>query len=101
MESIALNRIEQAGLPIPVREYRFAPPRMWRFDFWWPSYRVAVEVEGGTWSARTRGHTSGAGYQANLEKYNAAALLAITVLRYNDHGVKDGQMIEDLKRVLA
>ncbi len=40
------------GLPEPEREYRFAQEalgRKWRFDFSWPEYRVAVELDGGTW----------------------------------------------------
>ena len=27
-----------------VREYRFCPPRRWRFDCCWPNYNVAVEL---------------------------------------------------------
>ena len=100
LEAIALNRIERAGLPLPVREYRFAPPRRWRFDFAWLKQRVAVEIEGGTWSPRTRGHTSGAGYQANLEKYNRATLLGWWVLRFNDHGVEDGILVQELAHAL-
>ncbi len=100
LEAIAINRIERAGLPAPVREFYFAKPRMWRFDFAWPDLQVAVEIEGGTWSYRTRGHTSGLGYAANLEKYNAATLLGWWVLRFNDHGVKDGVLVTELARAL-
>lgn len=54
------------------REYRFHPKRKWLFDFAWPNARVALEVEGGVW---TRGrHTRGAGFLADIEKYNAATL---------------------------
>ena len=34
-------------IPTPEVEYRFAPPRRWRFDFAWVDQKVAVEVEGG------------------------------------------------------
>ena len=37
-------------VPPPEREYIFAAPRRWRFDFAWPARRVAVEAEGGVWS---------------------------------------------------
>jgi len=68
------------GLPLPVREYRFAPPRRWRFDFAWPEKRVAVEIEGGIFSMGR--HTRGQGFLADAEKYNRAAMLGWCVLRY-------------------
>ena len=33
-------------LPPFEREFRFASPRRWRFDFCWPERKVAVEIEG-------------------------------------------------------
>lgn len=59
-----------------VRELRFDKPnsegksRKWRFDFAMPDFMTALEVEGGTWG-RSR-HTSGKGFAADCEKYNAA-----------------------------
>lgn len=67
------------GLPEPKPEYRFSATRKWRFDFAWPALKVALEVEGGAW---TQGrHTRGAGFAADLEKYNAAQLAGWRVLR--------------------
>ena len=63
-----------------VNEYRFHQLRQWRFDWAMPEARVAVEVEGGVWIQG--GHTRGAGYSANLEKYNEAAALGWIVLRF-------------------
>lgn len=61
------------------REYRFAPPRMWRFDFALPAHRVAVEIDGAVW---TQGrHTRGAGYERDCEKLNTAAALGWRVFR--------------------
>ena len=65
--------------PAPEVEYRFHPVRRWRFDFAWPVSKVAVELDGGTW---TQGrHTRGAGYRGDCEKLNAAALLGWRVFR--------------------
>ena len=61
------------------REYRFAPPRRWRFDFAHPASRFAVEVEGGIWN-RGR-HNRPKGFIADCEKYSAAALAGWTVVR--------------------
>jgi len=62
-----------------VKEHRFHATRRWRFDYAWIAHLLALEVEGGIW---TRGrHTRGAGYQKDIEKYNAAALAGWRVLR--------------------
>jgi very-short-patch-repair endonuclease len=66
------------GPPL-VLEHRFATGRRWRFDFACPLVRVAIEVEGGTWSGGR--HTRGAGFSADCEKYNAAAYEGWTVFR--------------------
>ena len=44
-------------------------------------------------------HTRGAGYSKDCEKYNRAALLGYTVLRYTTNQVRDNpaQIYEDLK----
>lgn len=80
----------------PEREYRFHPKRRWRFDFAFPDTKLAVEVEGGTW-ANGR-HTRGAGYEKDLEKYNAAVLMGWRVLRYSTAMVMDGTAISEVFR---
>jgi hypothetical protein len=68
-----------AGLPEPVAEYRFAPPRRWRFDFAWTEHKVALEVDGGVF---TNGrHTRGAGVLKDMEKLNTAAIAGWRVVR--------------------
>ncbi len=49
LEEQLLRDMALVKLPIPEREWRFHPPRRWRFDFAWPGDMVACEVEGGTW----------------------------------------------------
>lgn len=68
-----------AGLPEPIAEFRFAPPRKWRFDWAWPLRKCAIEVEGGAFSGGR--HTRGAGFLKDMEKYNAAVLGGWKVLR--------------------
>lgn len=67
------------GIPEPVAEYRFHPVRRWRFDFAFPEYKIALEVDGGIW-VRGR-HNRGAGMQADMEKFNTAAGMGWRVLR--------------------
>lgn len=62
-----------------VREYRFYKPRMWRFDYALPEYKIAIEVEGGIW---TRGrHTRPVGFINDMTKYNTATLCGWRVFR--------------------
>jgi very-short-patch-repair endonuclease len=63
-----------------VREYWFAKPRRWRFDFALVGPKLALEVEGGVF---TRGrHVRPKGFISDCEKYNAATLLGWRVLRF-------------------
>lgn len=87
-------QLRVAHLPSPETEYRFAPPRRWRFDYAWPSKRLAIEQEGAVW---TRGrHTRGKGYVADMEKYNAATLLGWRVLRFTPQQIADGTALEQI-----
>jgi len=86
--------------PAPAREYRFASPRRWKFDFAWPDARLAVEIEGGTWSGGR--HTRGAGYANDCTKYNAAVLEGWRVLRYTTLHFKDPHsMIAEVMEALS
>jgi very-short-patch-repair endonuclease len=76
-------------LPEAQREYVFAKPRRWRFDFAWPDLMVAIEVEGGTWSGGR--HTRGSGFEADLQKYNTALMNGWAVLRFSGTMVKSGE----------
>lgn len=89
-----------AGLPVPVKEFRFHPQRKWRFDFCWahPALRFALEVEGAVW---THGrHTRGSGFVKDIEKYNEAALLGWSVLRCTPKELNNGQAIELVRRMI-
>ena len=71
------------GLAEPVREHRFHQTRRWRFDFAFPAFKVAVEMEGG--GGR---HHSFAGHHADCCKYNEAIRLGWRVLRFTAKHVK-------------
>lgn len=83
------------GLPLPEREYRFDEVRMWRFDFAWPEHRVAVEVDGGTWSGGR--HNRGAGFEADAEKINAATALGWRVFRYTAMRIRSGCAVMEIR----
>lgn len=74
--------MDSVGAPTPEREYQFAPPRRWRFDFAWPEHKFAVEVEGITWYGRLIGrHQQRSGFERDAEKYETALLAGWRVYR--------------------
>jgi len=91
--------VEGAGLPAPIREHNFAPPRRWRFDYCWPDRRIALEIEGGTWTGGR--HVRAKGYEADCAKYNAAALAGWRVLRVTPAMIRDGRALALLTEALT
>ena len=65
-----------AKLELPVMEYRFAPPRRFRFDYCWPSRKLAAEVDGAVW-------TNG--------RHSAAAALSLIARRRTWRSRTDGE----------
>ena len=87
------------GLPAGEIEFRFAPPRRWRFDLAWPDLKVAVEQEGGVWIQGR--HSRGAGMVADMSKYNEAALLGYRVFRFTPQQIKSGEAYQFMLRVFT
>lgn len=83
---------------VPEREYQFVESRKWRFDFYFPTHKIAIEIEGGTWSGGRHGR--GAGMERDMDKYNYAAKLGIMVLRYTTKMVQDGCAIHDVLEMM-
>ena len=82
-------------------EYRFHNKRLWRFDYRIEAPEdgcIAVEIEGGIWN-RGR-HTRGKGFQADLDKYNAAASEGWRVFRFSTEDVMTGRAKQFLKENL-
>ena len=72
-------------LPIPLygeNQYHFHPTRGWRFDFYWPEFKIAVEIEG-------RGHEQSGRYGGDVTKYNAAAAAGICLMRCTSQMLSD------------
>lgn len=99
---------EAADCEQPQAEYRFQPPRRWKFDCAWPAHKLAVEIDGGNrmvrYDSRGRpavvgGHTKDSDY----EKLNAAVEAGWRVLRYSTAMLENNPLacIEQVKRILA
>ncbi len=90
-----------AGWPEPHPQRMFHPARKWRFDFCYMlPHKVAIEVDGGTWSGGR--HVRGGGYAGDAEKMNEAAIAGWRVLHLTAAMVKskDGVGLEVIRRAL-
>lgn len=92
-EELLAFQLKATGIAFE-REVRFDPKRRWRFDFALCDHPIAIEVEGGSWSNGR--HTRGAGFAADLAKYNRAAIKGWVVLRYTPAQVKSGAALEEI-----
>jgi len=92
------RQCQAAHLPIPIREHRFAPPRRFRFDFAWPEYQLAAEVDGAVWTGGR--HARGAGIESDCEKFNLAIVNGWKVCRFTVGMVADGRALNTLERLL-
>ncbi len=93
------SQLTLAGLPEPVREYRFHATRQWRFDWCWPEQHVALEYEGGTYV--NGGHVRGHHYTSDCIKYAEAALAGWIVIRATVEMVRNGTALELVWRALG
>jgi hypothetical protein len=93
MSAIFLALLKKEGL-VPVTEHKFHPTRKWRFDYAFPDSMVAVEVEGGVWTGGR--HTRGAGFIADMEKYNTALLHGWRVYRVTPKTLTSRDTITDI-----
>ena len=100
LEETLLIQIRDQGLPLPEREYRFSPPRRWRFDFAYPDLMLAVECEGGVWSQGQHGHSNALRFIEDCEKYNAAVILGWRVLRFTERPIYSWQAVEVLAKAI-
>jgi hypothetical protein len=85
------------GWPGPTPEYRFAPPRKWRFDVAWPARKVAVEFQGGL-HARGR-HQRADGFTGDCEKFSEAAVLGWRLLIVTYPQLNEGRLWGWLERI--
>lgn len=88
-EILLMKHFDELGIAY-MREWRFHPVRLWRFDFTFGGgRRIAVEIEGGIW---TRGrHNRPKGFEADIRKYNEAAKLGWTVIRFTPNMIERGE----------
>lgn len=108
------------GLPLPIKEFRFAPGRKFRADYCWRNVlvihtfhshmrNVILEVNGSVWGRREAGvwkpgarsgHSSGSGLIRDYAKANLAQRLGFIYLQYTPQQLMTPQTLADLRSVL-
>jgi hypothetical protein len=69
-------------------EYQFHPHRRYRWDFAHPTSKVAIDIQGGVWMAKS-GHSGGTGLVKDYEKLNLAASLGWRVFLLAESMIDD------------
>jgi len=80
------------------KEWKFHPVRKWRFDYAFPDFKVALEVEGGVFTGGR--HTRSLGFMKDIEKYNTAAVLGWIVVRTVPDELYTGKTLTMLKLLI-
>ncbi len=93
-----LEKIREAGLPEPVREYKALKDRQYPWDFAWPKQRLLVEIQGGIYQRGA--HSRGAGIERDMEKLNLATLAGYRSLQFSRGMIEDGTAVETIRKAL-
>ena len=98
LEDIFAAQLDAVGLDGYVREYQAIPGRRFRFDFCWVKERLAVEIQGGTYSRGA--HARPLGIKRDYEKGNLAVKFGWRVLQFDADMVKSGQALDFTEKML-
>jgi very-short-patch-repair endonuclease len=110
----AFQRIIEQELHIKMeKELIFAPPRKWRFDFYIIEYKIAIEIDGGSFkqtyykdkTGQVKSHTGGRhntaeGFIEDMEKLNTATVLGWKVLRFTPDQLYTVKTLETIKKLI-
>lgn len=80
-----------------------AIPKVWRFDFVWPQFKLIVEVNGGVWMPGGGAHSHPIDITRNMTKQNEAVFAGFQVLQFTPDDIQRRQRvaISFTQRVLA
>jgi very-short-patch-repair endonuclease len=102
MSDLFAEQLKQHRLPMHLREHRFAQAaigREWRFDFCFPDFKLAVEIEGLAVMSLmmpsgkkrmicTGRHSTPGGFEDDCEKYATAVMMGWRLVRFMTKQVK-------------
>ena len=86
--------VRAGRIPHYVTQWRGIPGRKFAFDFAWPDWHLALEVQGGTWMPNRSGHSTGSGLQHGYEKQSLAAIHRIYTMACDAVQIKKGLALD-------
>lgn len=90
MELLLDAQLRSEGIQDFITQFKFCD-RKWTFDFAWPQYKLAVEVDGGHWIGGR--HSKGKGFENDCVKNNEAMLRGWHVLHFTSNMVNDPELL--------
>lgn len=98
--SVVIAFYSECGLPLPVAEFQFLPERKFRFDFGWPTNKVALECQGGIFKRIPGGHNRGAQIRKEHEKRNLAAVAGWRIIYCETETICTMDTVEFIRNAL-
>lgn len=98
LEALLLEKIREAKLPEPIREYKALKDRQYPWDFSWPEHRLLVEIQGAIYQRGA--HSRGAGIERDMEKLNLATLAGYRCMQFSRRMIEDGTAVEMIRQAL-
>ena len=94
---VVLPLVEQ-GYPRPHPQAMLIPNRRFRFDYCYPTAKLAIEIQGQIW--RKGGHTSGRGITRDAEKLNELTCIGWRCLHITPEQIASGEAKDWTERAL-
>lgn len=83
---------KDAGLPVPVKEFKFCPTRKFRADYAWEAFMLLLEVNGGAYINGR--HTRGLGFERDCERRCIAVALGYSILEVTPKQMRNGLALQ-------
>ena len=96
LENALAFQLDAARIPYQ-REVHAVKSRRYRWDFQVGDY--LIEVQGGTWSRKRTGHSTGMGIRRDAEKANTAALAGYRTLFFTSDMIADGTALNTIAEI--
>ena len=101
-ENLFAFQVKAYGLPVPVRQYKFAESLGRRFaaDFCFVEQRLIVEISGGIWIKGGGAHSRPQKIEGDMERQQYAAYLGFLFMPFTPDEIFSGHAIDWTRKTL-